>query len=402
MTRRRALLGALLLGAVIQIGIGVAFFANDDAGGQLRRAVPLHPVAGTFEPDGRTLESCDDDQGCVEQAFGNVAYRDGPRKALALLEQRYTDLADPACHRVVHTIGSASLARNRGDVAKTFAQGSSSCSSGYYHGVLERSLVRVTSRRAGPLAKVARGLCAGRTVEESLWLRFQCLHGLGHGLMIATGYTLPLALEVCDRLRTAWEETSCNGGAFMENIATSYGVASGWLRADDPVYPCNAIAEEDKLKCYELVTSRIVRVLDGDWEETAQACSEVEPKWVGTCFRSFGRDVAAKAHYRPSEVLPLCALARPHGYERECVSSAAEVIAANFRNGVQGSELCRVAPRAFSAQCYARIGTIVVRFAAGGDLEGACRDIASRARDVSACVDGGRRYLRWTEGGPAT
>ena len=216
----------------------VAVLANDSAvaGGELPRAVPLHPVAGTFEPDGRTLESCVD-QGCVEQAFGNVAFREGPRKALALLETRYTDLADPDCHRVVHTIGSASLARNRGNVAKTFAQGSSSCSSGYYHGVLERSLVRVTSRRAGALAQVARGLCSGRAVAESLWLRFQCLHGLGHGLMIATGYTLPLVLEVCDRMRTPLEETSCNRGAFMENIATSYGVASRGFGPTTPSTP---------------------------------------------------------------------------------------------------------------------------------------------------------------------
>jgi hypothetical protein len=394
-THLRVILAVVVLGAAVQVVLGLALLVKDSPGGQLPAATPLHPVAGDFEPDRRTLDDCDDDQGCLEQAFGNVAFREGPRKALALLETRYPDLADTACHRAVHTIGSASLARNKGDIAKTFAQGSSSCSSGYYHGVLERSLVRVTSRRAGPLAEVARDLCAGRAVESSLWLRFQCLHGLGHGLMIATGYTLPLVLDVCNRLRTPWEETSCNGGAFMENIATSYGVTSRWLRDDDPVYPCNTVAEEDKLKCYELATSRIVRVLDGDWEKTAQACSEVEKGWVWACFRSFGRDVAGKAHYQPSETLPLCALARPHGYERVCVSAAAEVIAANYQNGVQASALCRAAPRDFAAQCYSGIGTILVRIV--DDLRNACSAIATRTTDISACVSGGRRYLRWIE-----
>lgn len=183
----------------------------------------------------------------------------------------------------------------------------------------------------------------------------------------------------------------------MENIATSYGVESRWLRADDPVYPCNAVAEEDKLKCYELVTSRMLRFHDGDWEKTAQSCSEVEQGWVWACFRSFGRDVAGKARYRASEVLPLCALARPHGHERECVSGAAEVIAANYRNGVEASALCRAAPREFSAKCYSGIGNIVVRIVA--DLRRACSAIATRPRDVSACVRGGKRYLRWVAGG---
>ena len=394
-TRRRVFLCVILLGAALEVVVGVAVLANDGSGsgGQLPRAVPLHPVAGSFEPDGRTLEDCDD-PGCVEQAFGNVAFREGPTRALALLEEEFSDLTDPACHRVVHTIGSASLARNGGNVAKTFAQGSSSCFSGYYHGVLERSLVSVRSRGAEELARVARSVCQGRAVQVSLWLRFQCLHGLGHGLMITTGYTLPLSLDVCNRMRTPWEETTCNGGVFMENIATSYGVTSRWLRDDDPVYPCNAVAEEDKLKCYELVTSRMLRVLDADWEKTAQACSEVERGWATACFRSFARDVATKARYEPAAVPPLCALARPYGYERECVSGAAGAITANHKSAAEGAALCRAAPQAFRAQCYAEIGGFVVRVAAHGELRAGCRAITTRTREVSACVSGGQSYLR--------
>ena len=93
------------------------------------------------------------------------------------------------------------------------------------------------------------------------------------------------------------------------------------------------------------MTSRIIRVLDGDWEKTAQACSEVERAWVWACYRSFGRDVAGKARFRPSEVLPLCALARPHGSERECVSGAAEATAANFKRRAGLCTLSSGAPR---------------------------------------------------------
>ena len=73
----------------------------------------LHPLAGDFVPDDTALPDCDDDARCFERAFGNISFRDGPRKALALFAERIAD--DPAveknCHRIAHAIGSAALAR---------------------------------------------------------------------------------------------------------------------------------------------------------------------------------------------------------------------------------------------------------------------------------------------------
>ena len=46
----------------------------------------------------------------------------------------------------------------------------------------------------------------------------------------------------------------------MENLQTSYGTKSPWLRDDDPLYPCPTVAERHKLYCYLMVTSRILDV----------------------------------------------------------------------------------------------------------------------------------------------
>jgi hypothetical protein len=39
----------------------------------------FHPIAGTFAPDDTTLSACGADPRCLEQAFGNLAYKAGPR-----------------------------------------------------------------------------------------------------------------------------------------------------------------------------------------------------------------------------------------------------------------------------------------------------------------------------------
>jgi hypothetical protein len=392
LTRRRVVLGVIALGAVLEAAIAVAVLANGGSGAPVARATPLHPVAGSFKPDETRLDECSD-QGCFEQAFGNIAFYRSSKEAMTLLEATRGDRADTACHRIVHTIGSASLVRNNGNVARTFAEGDSTCFSGYYHGVLERSLVGVKSRTARGLARVARSLCAGVSVDPSLWLRLQCLHGLGHGLMITSGYALPLSLAVCDRLQTGWAERSCNGGVFMENLGTSYGVASRWLRDDDPLYPCTAVADEDKRACFDLVTTQILRTVDGDFEKAAKVCSQVQQRWEGDCFRSLGRDAVSQVGDRPADVLPLCAVARQHGRENECVRGAAVTIAANYKSGVQAAALCRAAPRAARQPCFFGTGSLIVRFLGEQHLRTACSAIAGVGSDASACVRGARHYL---------
>ena len=129
------------------------------------------------------------------------------------------------------------------------------------------------------------------------------MHGLGHGLMIYTNYDLQKSLETCDQLATSWDQSSCTGGIFMENLQTSYGTKSPWLRDDDPLYPCTAVAERHKLYCYLMVTSRILDVDGGDWAKTVSWCRKAERNWVATCFQSLGprrvRPVAPESERDP-------------------------------------------------------------------------------------------------------
>ena len=187
-TRRRAIVGVLVAFALADAALAFVVLSEDGAAAPAV-AQPLHPVAGDFVADATQLGQCSDEL-CFQQAFGNIAYREGPKAALALVDDVYGSGASQACHRVVHTIGAASLARNGGSVARTFAQGEASCGSGYYHGVLERSLVKVRSRKPGVLAPVARTLC-DESASMTPWIAYQCLHGLGHGPVSYTHLTLP-------------------------------------------------------------------------------------------------------------------------------------------------------------------------------------------------------------------
>jgi hypothetical protein len=220
-------------------------------------------------------------------------------------------------------------------------------------------------------------------------MAYQCFHGLGHGLMITTGYGLPLSLDACERIATYLDRTSCKSGVFMENITSSYGFTSRWLREDDPVYPCNAIEPDDKITCYGMVTSRIVRVVGLDWERTAEICAGVETRFVSTCFRSLGRDISGQTHRDPGEIVELCAVARSYGAEGDCIAAAAMDMTSNYTSGVEAAGLCEAAPVAVRGECYYGIGGVMGRFTnTASDREADCRALTTHLTYVARCIEG--------------
>ena len=128
----------------------IASFVSSATGGSTSTSQAA--TAAQFTPDDTKLSSCQGQFSCLEQAFGNLSYEKGPKVALAEFDKEIA--ADPEiernCHRIAHMIGAAALVRYDGRVGKAFAEGSASCWSGYYHGILERAYKDVGSDELGP------------------------------------------------------------------------------------------------------------------------------------------------------------------------------------------------------------------------------------------------------------
>ena len=332
-------------------------------------------VAEPFAPDDKRLADCrDGNTECLEQAFGNLVFNDGPKPALDRLQSMMTSDAAVAgdCHRIAHRMGSAALARFKDKVAPAFVAGSAVCASGYYHGIVERAFLGQPTAR---LAVVARQLCSDPQITEQRFLFYQCIHGLGHGLMIYTGYDLPGSLKICDDLRTGFDRVSCTGGVFMENFNSSYGVTSKYLRKTDPIYPCNSVVERHKLYCYLLVTANLLRVTNYDQAKTADLCRRSEKPWVKTCFESFGRDVSGIAGKSASKALAGCRLAEAN--EGDCLYGVAREIVNADAEGERGGRLCARAPARHRAYCYEGVGSVLAA------LEPIEQALTARCRKVS-------------------
>ena len=346
-----------------------AFVSGEEAGQAAEGIAAIKP----FKPNTQRLEGCLDAD-CRRQAFGNVAFREGPKPALALFQEKLAeDAVEADCHRIAHTIGAASLQHYDGNVGKALAEGNGICASGYYHGLLEWKLAGVAKDE---VAKVARSVCDQTKSTSSSFVYYQCVHGLGHGVMLYTRYDLPGALRLCHGLRTDFDRVSCTGGVFMENQQSSYGITSPWLRKDDLLYPCGIVSQSDKTYCYLLVTSQILPRVGWDWRKTADWCRRSEKGFVRLCFQSYGRDASGNSRQDPAKARELCANAGSG--EAECIFGAVRDILNTDPSDRGAAELCRLARPAHRSYCAFGIGSIVaVMHSDAGAKRADCRRFLS-------------------------
>jgi cytochrome c2 len=339
-----------------------------------------------FKPDNTTIAECERSNKpfCFRQAFGNVSYKEGPQKALALLatDDRSISSVHADCHQIAHWVGRAGLLHYKNDAGTALSHGAMTCNSGYYHGVLQLALAGLPRDR---VVKKSQHLCDAPAVNVDDFLLYQCVHGLGHGLMIYSNDDLPWSLKTCHKLLTDFDRVSCTGGVFMQNLDTTMGV-SKYLSNKNPLYPCNIVAERDKVYCYLMVTSRIL-TLDGfNWQKTAAWCRKAEKDWVATCFQSMGRDASGSTRYEPSHTIRICLLAGKNA--DECIYGASRDYANNYAGGREAAVLCNESPARYRGYCYEGIGTIlgaINRYTA--QRKAACRAVVPR-RYMPDCFRG--------------
>jgi len=264
------------------------------------------------------------------------------------------------CHQQAHQIGKTAYNFWGPQV---FREGDPSCHSGFYHGAMEAFL---TTRGTDNLAEDIPELCD--TFETSFG-QFECLHGVGHGVLAYVNYDLPLAIKTCQDLNNGFATNSCYGGMFMENIvsAQGYGAIPGhttdWV-SKDPHFPCNAIDQNPSVQyqCYLMQTSWMLDLFEWDYSQVVTECLNAPSEYISTCFQSFGRDAAWYAYRDTGSALSLCNTV-PQQYYDYCVEGAFHVIVDFWgeKLDTQALKLCqKIKDQASQRTCMSLLATRLV------------------------------------------
>ncbi len=264
------------------------------------------------------------------------------------------------CHPITHSIGHAA-AEIYPDILDAFSHGDSYCWSGYYHGLLEEIIDRKGTEKTLAELNTICSRIPGKDVYSFDY--YNCVHGLGHGLMGSSGQNLFEALVMCDNLSGEWERLSCYGGVFMENIIIeNKGGSTAYLKASDPVYPCNAVGERYKQICYLMQTSYMLKVSDYNFSTVFDLCSKVEGVYKATCYQSLGRDASGNSSSNKDQTQATCYLGRDFDQRSNCIIGAVKDFVSYYHDNTEANNLCNSLTPDLSTMCLDTVASYYQTF----------------------------------------
>ena len=287
----------VVIAAVVAVAAGLGFWAmaaRKDVGGFSSG----NPAADTAARE--ILIRCSNDEPCQIKELHAVVQAQSPAVALYALDVMASrnQNVEKESHVLAHEIGYATY-----DKFKTLPERLSSCrdnaASGCFHGVMMKTI----GSDGIPTHQVIAHACD--EVKPKPTLYFQCLHGLGHGVMmgrILTAKGVPGidairgSLSDCDATAGWYEQQSCYAGAFMEYlVASSYQIfhypVQPKYKAGDLHWPCNVIDTKYVQACYQFQGRYILDAKKWDFPAAFKECWQAPDAGKYECASNIGRDI---------------------------------------------------------------------------------------------------------------
>lgn len=185
-----------------------------------------------------------------------------------------------------------------------------------------------------------------------------CLHGLGHGVLLALGYDrLEEALAACDA-SGANEEMGCSSGIFMEyNSRARDARRSMWAREarqegkKKPLEPCVSLPEQFREACFYGQVRWWHSVYDGNWEKIIGLCERLEGAGRKGCFEGIGNVLPGMLSYDAGSIGKMYAGIA----EKEDVSivrqSAGWITLFETENGKKAVAICSAGDELLQKKC---------------------------------------------------
>lgn len=292
------------------------------------------------------VKAClDQDEGgtaftCFEDYLKKRVQEKDPVTAFADLRILYdiSPVVQSFCHPLAHSIGHAGMEKYP-VLSEAFSRGDNFCWAGYFHGVMETYVEKVGREALPSQMNTICNQVPGR--ENYSFDYYNCVHGLGHGVMSITNNELFDSLKLCDNLEGQWERTSCYGGVFMENvIVDNLNHYTAYLKPEEPLYPCTAVDDPYKESCYLMQTSYMLKVTNYDFKKVFGLCEQADKGYVETCYRSLGRDASGSSISDAEQTRAKCYLGKDYVQQSNCIVGAAKDFVSYFHSDIQAYTLC--------------------------------------------------------------
>lgn len=274
----------------------------------------------------------------------------GTRAALSVLVARIAE--EPAiggvCHAIAHELAHRAVDQAGGSARRALAQGTEVCGGGFTHGVIETVLGGSTNP-ARDLLRICRPENTG-----------SCFHGVGHGVMLATGFDVDASLDLCDRAPSRLLSARCGEGVFMQLFSSEESAqhVTGTPAldvADDPDAArrqCAGTRADYAAPCWFYAPTVFLTVHPDDFAGALD--------WCRTAGSTSGRQLCAKGvgsrtvKYHPDDLTVGARTCRDGGrLEDACLQGMGSYWSVHHEGRVEPSDVCRHLTGPLGERCRA-------------------------------------------------
>lgn len=305
------------------------------------------------------MTECEGKLDCTMEALRDISETEEQSTVLVIIKDIIStyEKSSYQCHKEGHHLGMF-LYDYTGNLTQSLSYVEPKCGGAVYHGIIEGFFTEQSLNNANPAEINVREICPATANNPYAIHRWECLHGLGHGLSVLYRQDVFTAIHRCDELEPGWERVNCYTGVFMQNVINYYKSEDGALEEDDLLFPCNTVNAKYAPACYFRQTDHIYKQNRFSPTTSFKECDKIIPEeFVKYCYFGMGvqifysylaldRDFDASARQ--------CQKGQPR-YHVDCFGGLVRTIL-DATNTDEAFEFCKHIPRQSKVYCYEIIG----------------------------------------------
>lgn len=321
-------------------------------------------LAGDVDSITRTCRSENNKESCYAKAFETLTKSTDRDYAFAVLrELQRKDAQARGCHFIAHAISTAETEKDITKWKELLNTAPPDCSYGGVHGVLEAYAANAFPD--GKLPKeIIPSLCDNPDMNN-------CVHGLGHLILVETEDDIKEALDICDLLpHNTITKFECITGVFMERITAVNLEIHGLAGKETLDWPARMPELETLCKeqipgtppsiaCWKEITHAALAKFNNDPQKIVVFC-ESAPGETETrqCIDHSLGIMAGSLNFELRKMGPICnAEVEADDYKNRCyahlISSTMSTVPEEIASAVQ---FCASAEEEFQSSCFSMIG----------------------------------------------
>lgn len=321
------------------------------------------------------IANCKANMHCSVSALNNMTKKENQQVVLATFSNLVLlyDKSNYPCHATAHHLGMW-LYGYTTNLEKALSYTEQLCGGAVSHGILQGFFMTQRLHNVNSTKIILTNLCPQIQDNPYSIIRWQCLHGIGHGLAEFYDYDIVAAVNRCDELKPGWEQISCSKGLFMQNTVHYYETGKGDFDKDDIFFPCDKVSIKYAPSCYHYQTSYILKQNNFKTSTSFDECDKITPgTLVKYCYGGMGRQLSYTAYFNMTRGIANCYVGKQSIYQTDCLRGMLMTVVNRDTNIDKGFQFCSLSQEDFKANCYDAMGKwIMMLYSTQQERENEC------------------------------